>query len=85
MIHISYGSKSFTPNQACQAVQYFLWKRVTPFDVDFGLSLCRPFDMHKNANNTIKERQKSQMHIMSSLIPNKMIINLTDKELSLIN
>ena len=39
---ISYGRKGFTPNtpnQVFQAVQElcFLWERVTPFAVDFGL------------------------------------------------
>ena len=38
-MYISYGSKGSTPHQAFQAVQeqIFVWERVTPCMVDFGL------------------------------------------------
>ena len=49
VMHISYGSKGSTLNQAMQAVQEqcFLWERVTPFSMGFfTLQTCY---MHTSA------------------------------------
>ena len=62
MTHIRYGSNGSTQNQTFQTVQEqcFLWERVTPFGVDFGvLSLYRPFTCTKMLHNTIKKAQNA--------------------------
>ena len=75
MMHISYRSKSSTPNQAFHAVQEpcFLWERVTRFARSWAFALCRPFTCIKMLHYKIKDKQNPKTH------PGVFIIGMSNK------
>lgn len=68
-MHMSYGSKCSTTNQAFQLAQEqcFLWENMTSFGLDFELYTFQTFYLHKMLHNSIKERQKPKKQNLTSL------------------